>query len=561
MMHNNNLFLSSYTLFDVEVMSKDLKIYMLKPEKCIYDVKQLDSFIKIIDIILDTENIDSKFIGDYFTGFDLPLLSLVRDFYYKHKNNFSESELIIMIIDFAFDKTQKLIKYGCSDTIAQFESLKNRFLFCQKYIDVKFLISTKIHNTGLKHFQGAILNDIQDFDFDTKVYDVEQLDKYGLNDVVSSQSRFEHPEVQLLLKQLILLSKKLDLYVVNFVPAQIILYLYTKVLGVQYVKCAIKKNSRTLESFDFDYNDNYKILLNDLLSKLGESFYKQRKNFKYSNYTIRVEQFLFSIVNNVFKSKQLDECIKINLFESILSLLSINFNHSISGVINIILMQFIHNDYDISSKLLRSIYVVINSSVDYNVVDKMILFLFNKILTLIDNLNNNNIVIYGLVRGTLYLSNTADKDILLDILNKFNDQVKYFFHLSNVYIFDFNSVISDDGLQTGIFDIKYRTFEKSINMPSIYSVKTAINKLLKYEKYKITIYDYIFIVGQCSIGLTSLNSRANMIVYGNETIILEKENYMNKLKLQYQKYSNKITIDSIKHFYVNEYSLHFKHLY
>lgn len=121
---------SKYIIFDVEVMHSDLKIYMLKDnKKFIIDVNDLDTFIDEINNITDLNNIEYTYIGDYCIGFDIPLLVMIKNLYNKYCNEISKDKLINLIIDFANDKTKKLIKYGCHTTFEEFEDIKNKLMF------------------------------------------------------------------------------------------------------------------------------------------------------------------------------------------------------------------------------------------------------------------------------------------------------------------------------------------------------------------------------------------------------------------------------------------------
>lgn len=553
---------SKYIVFDVEVMHSDLKIYMLKDGKnSIIDVHNLEEFMKIVDIITDTENIEYKFVGDYCTGFDIPLLIMIKNLYNQYKDELPTEKIVNVIIDFASDKTKKLIKYGCHNTSEEFELIKNKLIFVDKFIDVKFVLGSRLQNTSLKHFQGSILNSVFDFDFDQNEYDKDKLDEYGLNDIETSNIRFKHDYTQSIIEDLQTLSKRSGVYMVNFVPNQIILNLI-KSLNISYKKQHNKKQYSTISDLNISYprDPTISIIIYNILSKLNESN-KNKIVFNYLNYSVNIEQFIFSIYNTRFKSmKFMHNITKVNISELILINIIKNLKEQDSDIAKLFYWILKHRIYEynvIYNKLIKSIYNIINNSSDFKIIDQVLLKTTNFILELITHLYNNNYEILGLVENYMYI-NTNDVNSLEKIFNSFDKDIRYFFNNTDAYIYDGESVIDSSGFQTGLFDINTRTFDKNIYLPSVASTKKFINNLLGNEKYQIYESDYLFVVGPCVLGLESINKRATVLVYGDRSLLINKNCDNTKLKSRYQLYDKNINIKDLKNYYNEEYNRYFK---
>lgn len=554
---------SKYIVFDVEVMHSDLKIYILKDnKKSIIDIRDINLFIETVEIITDIKNLEYTCIGDYCTGFDIPLLIMIKNLYIKYCNELSKDKLINLIIDFANDKTKKLIKYGCHDTFEEFENIKNKIIFEKKFIDVKFVLGSKLQNTSLKHFQGAILNSIFDFDFDQHEYNKEKLDEYGLNDIDTSHLRFKHQYTQNLIFKLLELSKKIGIYIVNFVPNQIILYLFKK-LNINYKKQYNKKQYNILSDLNIAYprDQTISIIICNILTKLNE-ISRNKIIFNYLNYSISIDQLVFSIYNTKFKNiKNMNNATKIDLSEFILLHIIKCLKEYDSEILKIfywLLENEIYRCNFVYNKLLKSIYTIFNNSSDYKIIDSILLKTINYLLELISNLYNNNFEIIGLIDNFIYI-NSSDTNKIKDILNSFDKDLRYFFFNVDTYIYNHESVIDSQNLNTGLFDIETRLMEKSVYFPSIASTKKFINHIIGNEKYKILFEDYLFVVGPCILGLETINKRASILVYGDKTLISNKNCENNqKFKSRYQLFNENIKLDDIKIYYDEEYMKYFE---
>lgn len=553
---------SKYIVFDVEVMHSDLKIYMLKDnKKIIIDVNNLSLFIDTINIITDLNNLEYICVGDYCIGFDIPILIMIKNLYNRYCNELSQEKLINLIIDFANDKTKKLIKYGCHNTFEEFEEIKNRLIFEKKFIDVKFVLGSKLQNTSLKHFQGSILNNIFDFDFDQHEYDKLKLDEYGLNDIDTSHIRFKYHYTQKIIDELLQVSKKIGLHILNFIPNQIILNVF-RLLGISYKKQHNKKQYSTISDLNISYprDPAISIIIYNILSKLNESS-KNKINFNYLNYSINIDQFIFSIYNVKFKNiKSMNNLIKINISEFLLINIIKNLKDQESEIVKIFYWLLEHKIYKhnfIYNKLLKSIYTIVNNSADFKIIDGILLKTINYLIELITKLYNNNLEIVGLVSNFMYI-NSSDIAKVREIFISFDKDLRYFFESVEAYVYDGDSVIESNNLQTGIFDIETRLMEKSVYLPSIASTKKFINNLLGKEKYNIEFEDYLFVIGPCILGLETINKRASIIVYGDKSLIINKNGDNGfKFKSRYQLYNSEIKLKNIKLYYDEEYTKYF----
>jgi hypothetical protein len=549
----------NYILFDIEVMPKDLKIYSINNNvKNIIDAKNVVEFMNYVHFILDTNDDTNIFVGDYIIGFDIPILYMLLEFYEEYKN-FEHEQLSNMLIEFAYDKTAKLIKYGCSKTSEQFEIIKNKIVFNKKYIDVKFIISTKTSCTSLKHFQGAILGKIKDFDFEQKDYSIEKLDEYGMNDVISSGSRFRHKLTQSIYKQLISISDEIGLYIVNFIPQQIILYVYTNVLQYKFYRQANKRNYTSLKDLDIEHDNNYAIsqIMNSILSKLSESIYKQRVNCKFLDYLLSIDGLQINVSNCVYSEEKRFHNVEIlDLNYIFLSYMNKVINsEKISKIINWLIDNKLYKYHFLISKLTKALSTLFSNTNEYASVDNMILKFANKILIFLSAMRDNELIILGLIENKLYVKGNVD--IVIEYLKKHFGDFDNVVYKDSVFIYDKYSILSKNNNNTGIFDLECRMFEKRLYNPSIASTKKFINNMLGKKIHTISDQDYVFVTGPCVLGLENIKHRANMLLYGTKTLINHnKTNSLNKMKFRFQKYNEKI-IEQVKHYYNHEYSLFF----